>query len=74
MTDPAEAKMVELDGNLDVERSTALAYRFYDGRSYVWLPKSQCSWTPEPGALDEVEGEVGTMGVPEWLALRAGLI
>jgi hypothetical protein len=69
-----DSKLVELDGNLDVERPTALAYRFYDGRVHVWLPKSLCTWTPDHGAVDELEGECGTMEVPEWLALRAGLL
>jgi hypothetical protein len=43
---------------------TDKAYRFFDGKRTVWLPKSQCEWD----ANDK------TMAMPEWLAKDKELI
>jgi hypothetical protein len=51
---------VEISGEIVGE--TALAWRFYDGTTYCWLPKSQCEWN-EP-----------VMEMPEWLASKRGLL
>jgi hypothetical protein len=48
----------------EIKGETEKAYRFYDGKITVWLPKSQCEW-------DDLE-EVMTM--PEWLAKEKELI
>lgn len=40
------------------------AYRFYDGKTTEWLPKSQCDW-------DESKG---IMTMPHWLAKEKGFI
>jgi hypothetical protein len=53
--------LVDIPG--EVQGETDKAYRFYDGRITVWLPKSQCEW-------DAYEH---TMAVPEWLATAKGL-
>ena len=54
--------ILDLDG--EVRGETERAWRFYDGRTTVWLPKSLCEW----------DAESKTMQVPEWLALNKGLI
>lgn len=53
---------IDIAGALKGE--TERAYRFYDGKETVWLPKSQCQW----------DGEEKTMTMPEWLAMEKGLI
>jgi hypothetical protein len=52
---------VEVTG--DVMGETQAAYKFYDGTTMCWLPKSQCEW----------DGK-GNMEMPEWLAKAKGLI
>ncbi len=52
--------LIDITG--DVKGETEKAYRFYDGKTTVWLPKSQVEW----------DGE--TMTMPEWLALDKELI
>lgn len=48
---------------------TDSAYRIEDGDTKCWVPKSQVEWHPSgPGS------RIGTMVVPEWLALEKGLI
>jgi hypothetical protein len=54
--------LVDIPGTL--QGGTEKAYRFYDGKITVWLPKSQCEW-------DE-ESHVMTM--PEWLAIEKELV
>jgi hypothetical protein len=54
--------LVDIAGDLQGE--TELAYRFYDGKQTVWLPKSQCEWD-----IDTHE-----MTMPEWLAKDKELI
>lgn len=54
--------LVEVSG--EVRSETEKAYRFYDGKEYVWLPKSLCEW--DKGAKE--------MTMPEWLAQDKGLI
>jgi hypothetical protein len=53
--------LVDIPGTIQYE--TEKAYRFNDGRIYVWLPKSQCEW-------DE---DAKTMTMPEWLAIEKEL-
>lgn len=48
----------------EIRAETERAFRFYDGKIHVWLPKSQCEW-------DE-QSRVMTM--PEWLAKEKELI
>lgn len=54
--------LVDISGEIRVE--TEKAFRFYDGKDTVWLPKSQCEWD-EPSK---------TMTMPMWLAQAKGLI
>jgi hypothetical protein len=54
--------LIDVAGELRAE--TERAWRFYDGKETVWLPKSQCEW-------DE---ESKTMTMPEWLAMGKGLV
>jgi hypothetical protein len=60
----SRSKLVDIEGELVPPRETEKAYRFYDGRTTVWLPKSQCQW-------DE---EAGTMTMDESLATEKGLV
>lgn len=55
-------KLIDIAGEIVGE--TEKAFRFYDGKSTVWLPKSQCEW-------DETDK---TMAMPEWLAEEKELI
>jgi RNase P/RNase MRP subunit p29 len=57
-----KSDLVDISGEVVTE--TEKAYRFYDGKTHAWLPKSQCQW-------DE-EGKEMTM--PEWLAKEKELI
>jgi len=57
---------------VEIERETAAAYLVHDGNISVWLPKSLIyrieildSPTPE---------EFRKITIPEWLALKKGLI
>ena len=54
--------LIEVSGELHGE--TERAYRFFDGATTVWLPKSQCEWDEQTSMLT----------IPEWLALEKGLI
>ena len=54
--------LIDISGEIKAE--TERAYRFYDGKETVWLPKSQCDWNEEEK----------TMTMPEWLAMEKGLI
>lgn len=56
------SNLVDIAG--EIQGETEKAFRFYDGKEIVWIPKSQCEW-------DE-ESKIMTM--PEWLALEKGLI
>ena len=55
-------ELIDISGEIKAE--TEKAYKFYDGKVEVWLPKSQCEW--------DVDSKVMTM--PEWLAKDKGLI
>lgn len=57
-----KSDLVDVAGELRGE--TERAYRFFDGRVEVWLPKSQVEW-------DVAER---TMAMPEWLAKDKELI
>lgn len=59
---PKNRELVDIAG--EVRGETEKAFRFFDGKETVWLPKSQCEW-------DENDK---TMTMPEWLALEKGLI
>lgn len=50
--------LVDITGELVAPFETEKAYRFYDGKTTCWLPKSQCEW----------DAEAGEMTMPEWLA------
>ncbi len=56
--------LVDIDGELVPPYQTDLAWRFSDGTTTVWLPKSQVEW-------DEDEK---IMTMPEWLAQEKELI
>ena len=60
--DMPKRELIDIAGEITAE--TAAAYRFYDGASTVWLPKSQCEW----------DVDTKTMTMPEWLAKEKGLI
>lgn len=54
--------LVDIAG--EIRGETEKAYRFYDGKETVWLPKSQCEWYEDEKS----------MTMPEWLAKDKGLI
>ena len=54
--------VIDIAGELRGE--TENAYRFFDGATIAWLPKSQVEW----------DQDAKTMTMPEWLALEKGLI
>lgn len=56
--------LIDIAGTLAAPFETEKAWRFYDGKITVWLPKSQCEW-------DSIEN---TMTMPEWLAKEKELI
>jgi hypothetical protein len=56
--------LCDIAGELVSPFETEKAYRFYDGKVTVWLPKSQCEW-------DDLEK---VMTMPEWLAKDKELI
>jgi len=62
MTRAKNHDLVRISG--EVRGGSELAWRFYDGSEYVWLPRSQVEW-------HEDEGE---MEMPEWLAVEKGLV
>ena len=48
----------------EIQGETEKAYRFFDGKKTVWLPKSQCEW----------DKDAKIMVMPEWLAKEKELI
>lgn len=54
---------------VEVRRETPAAYLVFDGKTEVWIPKSQVSDHSESHA-----GEIETIFIPEWLAYDKGLI
>lgn len=62
MTRHSDNKLEDVAG--EVLHETPKAFRFYDGKTTVWLPKSQCEW----------DGEKGIMTLPYWLAKDKELI
>lgn len=54
--------LVDISG--EIKGETERAYRFYNGQTTVWLPKSQC----------EYYDDERTMKMPHWLATEKGLI
>lgn len=59
-----DSKLTDISGELVPPFETEKAYRFYDGSTTEWIPKSQCEW-------DE---ETSTMTMPTWLAKERGFI
>ena len=57
-----EKELVDITG--EIQGETEKAYRFYDGKVTVWLPKSQCQW--------DVDDQKMTM--PVWLAKDKGIV
>jgi len=55
-------KLVDIAG--EVRGETEKAWRFFDGKITVWLPKSQCQW----------DADESTMTMEEWLAKERELI
>jgi len=49
----------------DLIHETDAAWLFDVAGSEVWLPKSNCEYTP---------GRIKTVEVPEWLAIDKGLV
>lgn len=62
-------ELVDIAGQLIRPFETEKAWFFFDGNTEVWLPKSQVEWDPS-----DRDPNVGTMTMPEWLALDKGLI
>jgi hypothetical protein len=56
-------QIVEISGELVEPFETEKAYRFYDGKTTVWLPKSQCQW----------DADAKEMSLPSWLAEEKGI-
>lgn len=54
--------LVDISG--EIKHETEKAYRFFDGKTTVWIPKSQCEWD-EPSK---------TLVLPMWLAKAKELI
>lgn len=57
----AEKELLDVTGELQGE--TAFAFRFSDGETTAWVPKSHVEWHGEPNSLRK-----GTMVMPMWLA------
>ena len=57
-----KSDLVDISG--EIRGETPAAYRFFDGKTTVWLPKSQCEWDPDDK----------TMAMPSWLAKEKELI
>jgi hypothetical protein len=57
-------ELVDIEGELVPPLQTEKAWRFYDGKTTCWLPKSQVEW----------DAESHTMTMPYWLAEQEGLI
>ena len=57
-----KSTLIDIAG--EVTAQTEKAFRFFDGKLTVWLPKSQCEWD-----TDKKE-----MTMEEWLAKEKGLI
>lgn len=55
-------KLVDISG--EIQGETELAYRFFDGTMFVWLPKSQCQWDQDDKC----------MTMPDWLAIEKELM
>ena len=62
-----DSEIVEIAA--DIVHETEAAWLIFDGTKEVWLPKSQCSFTPSRG--DNLHG---VFDVPIWLASKRGLI
>ena len=57
-----KSDLVDIEG--EIQGETERAWRFYDGKETVWLPKSLCEW-------DE---DTKSMTIPIWIAREKGLI
>lgn len=63
----SDSETIEIAG--DIVRETEKAWLVNDGTKDVWLPKSQCEFTPS-----QRTHESGVFDVPLWLAKDKGLI
>ena len=63
----ANHDLVDIEGTIQGESERAYRFRYADG--YCWLPKSQVEWSPPTSGR-----ALGTMTMPEWLAMEKGLI
>lgn len=60
----ARNTLIDIAGELVPPYETEKAFRFFDGKTTEWIPKSLCEW-------DE---EIKEMTMPEWLAEEKGFI
>jgi hypothetical protein len=70
--------MYEIDKNIvevvmTIEGETDEAYLLSDGDIQKWFPKSQLDWDTLNGSDPKVF-QTTTFYMPEWLALRSGVI
>ena len=63
------SELVEVTGEILINYPSQKAIRFYDGYRRVWLPRSQIEIEPH-----EDGGRLSVVTMPEWLALKKGLI
>lgn len=54
--------LCEIEG--EIKGETERAWRFYDGKTVEWIPKSLCEWHEESK----------TMIIPEWICLEKGFL
>jgi hypothetical protein len=61
--------MKEIEIAVEVRGETDLALKVFDGKSTVWVPKSQIT-----DQCEEADGRITSIFLPEWLAEDKGLI
>lgn len=61
------SKQVEIE--VIVKQQTDDAYLIFDGRTNVWIAKSQVT-----DQCEESDGTITSIFIPEWLAKEKGLI
>lgn len=59
----------DIEIEVEVRGESQLALLVFDGKEEVWVPKSQISDQSE-----RADGSVESIFIPEWLALKNGLI
>lgn len=64
--------MDQVDNNVEIDVEIVCesnrAYKVYDGKVTVWIPKSQVS------DCTSTDGKIESIFIPEWLAKNRGLI